>query len=509
MGKLYFFLKMNESVANVTFLKECLRCQENQPAMLCHTIETLRVLCCDGQIKTAVREVGIIEQLFLIVSSSVDADIVCVALSCLGDAVWDNYQNKLTLTHPHVFKRLYHLLYTHDKDANIALAAAYCCACVSLGNSKAHLLMRSSGCLHFFLNQLMSYNYTDCSSHIHEILVLLNTLGNTMNNPQNDVNQQECAILFPRIVNWLTCTEGMLEQKSLLSFVGLAVTHNFQNQSRLNNCGGINTLMGLLNKHLNFIKHTLDSVQPAIDIVACIDAAISQNEENCSLCGDEGLIGVLVELLRTPTLQTDQKVVILMCLAHATEMCGNNQKVLAQSKTFGIVISELIWVEDEEVQKSVHYIIKCCQPAMQKPPEQCKILNPYLKYNECDDMFHTTNMENYVSPATVDANQISSRLEHKTQTVDVHQRAVDQDMYKLDSLQYWQTWAGADHSQHTELNEYEKELSKVVQNGTGIVKETTECPGCDTSVRLNSRNFKIILQCSSCTCNYHKTCGTL
>ncbi|NXX56056.1 TERB1 protein, partial [Scopus umbretta] len=187
------------------------------------------------------------------------------------------------------------------------------------------------------------------------------TLCACVNNPQNEDNQNICSSVFPYAKEWLeSCTEPEIV-RPICSFVGLTVANNSYVQKYFVSVGGLDTLAKVLIKlmHDSCMSHSITKL--AVVVTKTLDACIANNSAMGVVLTKYHTVSVLLKLLSNDTLDTGEKISIILTIGHCTEVCEENQCELLQNNGLPLMIQVLTESQDEELNKAATFVLQNCK----------------------------------------------------------------------------------------------------------------------------------------------------
>ncbi|KAL5006857.1 hypothetical protein ScPMuIL_015663 [Solemya velum] len=181
-----------------------------------------------------------------------------------------------------------------------------------------------------------------------------------VNNPQNVDNQETCVSVLPFALQLLQKHRDQRVCRPVLSFIGLTVANNENNQDRLEKCGGLEILVTCLEELIGGEAPTPTELSLAVCVTSTLDSCISDNENNISRFGDLGAISLLVKILSFPEFCEQDRLRIILTIGHTVDHSKSNQAMISGGPGLSCLIQQLTKTEDEELTKAVKYVLHTC-----------------------------------------------------------------------------------------------------------------------------------------------------
>ncbi|XP_071784088.1 uncharacterized protein [Asterias amurensis] len=383
--------KTTETRTDLKLLLDCLQCHENDVEVQRDTLFTIANMCSGSEEAQEVcRETGAINIVLDLLTTGKDA-VKIAAMYMLGCACEKNVFSQKRLCTKAVFKFLYCQLSSTDSSNNLKRVAAYLVLCLVTNNGEGQNLARKTKCLHTILTLFRMFHPSADSIRLPGQMGQMKTqtkddqlelwtcvtsaLSGCVNNPQNDENQQLCAMTFPTAVALLNKTKDPTIIRQTASYLSLSVANSVCNQVRFGIIGGIEVLVSLLkgvivnlltNPHHDYV---LAALQLANLFVSCITGC----EQNHARLVNLNVIPLLLQLLEMSVIDTEYKVNIILTLGRLTEKCERSQRQLLENEGLGLLIQIMSKNKDEEFNKAAMYLLSSCADIVSRLEEECQI----------------------------------------------------------------------------------------------------------------------------------------
>ncbi|XP_033647525.1 telomere repeats-binding bouquet formation protein 1-like isoform X2 [Asterias rubens] len=382
--------KTTETRTDLKLLLDCLQCHENDVEVQRDTLFTIANMCSGSEEAQEIcRETGAINFVLDLLTTGKDA-VKIAAMYMLGCACEKNVFSQKRLCTKAVFKFLYCQLSSTDSSNNLKRVAAYLVLCLVTNNGEGQNLARTTKCLHTILTLFRMFHPSADSTRLPGQMGQMKTqtkddqlelwtcvtsaLSGCVNNPQNDENQQLCAMTFPTAVALLNQTKDPTIIRQTSSYLSLSVANSVCNQVRFGIIGGIEVLVSLLkgvivnlltNPHHDYV---LAALQLANLFVSCITGC----EQNHARLVNLNVIPLLLQLLGMSVIDTEYKVNIILTLGRLTEKCERSQRQLLENEGLGLLIQIMSKNKDEEFNKAAMYLLSSCADIVSRLEEECQ-----------------------------------------------------------------------------------------------------------------------------------------
>ncbi|XP_065704307.1 telomere repeats-binding bouquet formation protein 1 isoform X4 [Patagioenas fasciata] len=311
--------KQCDMKTDLNLLLECLKYQMDCPASQKEALITIYSICQqNSEASEYFREIGGLMFINDLAKSSVHCIVKEAALFTLGIIIESNVYCQQTLCTSALFEDLILFLVNKDSGVNLKRMSVYVILVLVSNNKSGQTYVRDTGCigllLQLFRTTLSTSEMNLSDENTNECYQLWSSVCSTLcacvNNPQNEDNQNICCSVFPYAKEWLeSCTEPEIV-RPICSFVGLTVANN--------------SAMGVvLTKY-----HTVSE---------------------------------LLKLLSNDTLDTGERISIILTIGHCTEVSEENQCELLQNNGLPLMIQVLTESQDEELNKAATFVLQNCK----------------------------------------------------------------------------------------------------------------------------------------------------
>ncbi|NWW46569.1 TERB1 protein, partial [Pedionomus torquatus] len=355
---------------DLNLLLECLKYQMDCPVSQKEALITIYSICQqNSEASEYFREIGGLMFISDLAKSSVHCIVKEAALFTLGVIIESNVYCQQTLCTSAVFEDLIVFLINKESGVNLKRMSVYVILVLVSNNSNGQTYVRETGCIGLLLQLFRTtlsaskMNLSDESTdQCYQLWSsVCSTLCACVNNPQNEDNQNICCSVFPHAKEWLeSCTEPEII-RPICSFVGLTVANNSYVQKYFVSVGGLDTLAKVLIKltHDSCMSHS--STKLAIVVTKTLDACIANDSAMGVVLAKYHTVSDLLKLLSNDTLDTGEKVSIILTIGHCTEVCEENQCELLQNNGLPLMIQVLTESQDEELNKAATFVLQNCK----------------------------------------------------------------------------------------------------------------------------------------------------
>uniref|UniRef100_A0A8C5UGH4 Telomere repeats-binding bouquet formation protein 1 n=1 Tax=Malurus cyaneus samueli TaxID=2593467 RepID=A0A8C5UGH4_9PASS len=317
--------KMNVKT-DLNLLLECLKYQMDCPLSQKEALITIYSIC-QQNTSEYLREIGGLMFINDLAKSSVHCIVKEAALFTLGIIIESNVYCQQTLCTSALFEDLILYLMKKDSGVNLKRMSVYVIL-VLVSNNNGQTYVRDTGCISLLLQLFrttLSTSEEDLSDENTDPCYQLwssvcSTLCACVNNPQND-NQNICCSVFPFARKWLeNCTKPEIV-RPICSFLSLTVANNSYVQKYFVSIGGLDTLAKVLLElmHDSCLSHS--SAKLAVVVTKTLDACIANYSAMGVVLAKYHTVSELLKLLSNETLNTGEKVSIILTIGHCTEVC--------------------------------------------------------------------------------------------------------------------------------------------------------------------------------------------
>uniref|UniRef100_A0A8C4TXV0 Telomere repeats-binding bouquet formation protein 1 n=1 Tax=Falco tinnunculus TaxID=100819 RepID=A0A8C4TXV0_FALTI len=329
-------------VTDLNLLLECLKYQMDCPVSQKEALITIYSICQQNSKKhSSIETIGLKGKYFqeigglMFISDLAKSSVHCIvkeaALFTLGIIIESNVYCQQTLCTSALFEDLILFLVNKDSGVNLKRMSVYVILVLVSNNSNGQTYVRDTGCigllLQLFRTTLSTSEINLSDENTNQCYQLWSSVCSTLcacvNNPQND-NQNICCSVFPYAKEWLeSCTEPEIV-RPICSFVGLTVANNSYVQKYFVSVGGLDTLAKVLIKLMHDSRMSHSSTKLAVVVTKTLDACIANDSAMGVVLTKYHAVSELLKLLSDDTLDTGDKMSVILTIGHCTEVCGKN-----------------------------------------------------------------------------------------------------------------------------------------------------------------------------------------
>ncbi|NXF84226.1 TERB1 protein, partial [Sclerurus mexicanus] len=355
---------------DLNLLLECLKYQMDCPLSQKEALITIYSICQqNSEASEYFREIGGLMFISDLAKSSAHGIVKEAALFTLGIIIESNVYCQQTLCTSALFEDLILFLMNKDSGVNLKRMSIYVILVLVSNNKNGQACVRDTGCISLLLQLFRTTLSTgemkvaggDPAPCYQLWSSVCSTLCACVNNPQNEDNQNICCSVFPYAKEWLeNCTEPDIV-RPICSFVGLTVANNSHVQKYFVSIGGLDTLAKVLLElmHDSCLSHSGKKL--AVVVTKTLDACIANNSAVGVVLAKYHTVSELLKLLANETLNTGEKVSIILTIGHCTEVCEENQCELLQNNGLPLMIQVLTESQDEELIKAATFVLQNCK----------------------------------------------------------------------------------------------------------------------------------------------------
>ncbi|NXR10161.1 TERB1 protein, partial [Semnornis frantzii] len=378
---------------DLNLLLECLKYQMDCPASQKEALITIYSICQqNSEASEYFREIGGLLFINDLAKSSAHCIVKEAALFTLGMIIESNVYCQETLCTSALFEDLTLFLINKESGVNLKRMAVYVILVLVSNNSNGQTYVRDTGCigllLQLFRTTLSSFEINLPDEAPNQCYQLWSSVCSTLcacvNNPQNEDNQNICCSVFQYAKEWLeSCTEPEIV-RPICSFVALTVANNAYVQQYFVSVGGLDTLAKVLVRlmHHSCLSHS--STKLAVVITKTLDACIANDSAMGVVLTKYHTVSELLKLLSNDTLDTGEKISIILAIGHCTEGCEQNQCELLQNNGLPLMIQVLTESQDEELNKAATFVLQNCKRMTEHL--SLKTNNNSLNVNNAEEM---------------------------------------------------------------------------------------------------------------------------
>ncbi|NXN09625.1 TERB1 protein, partial [Indicator maculatus] len=355
---------------DLNLLLECLKYQMDCPASQKEALITIYSICQqNSEASEYFREIGGLMFINDLAKSSAHCIVKEAALFTLGMIIESNVYCQQTLCTSALFEDLTLFLINKDSGVNLKTMAVYVILVLVSNNSNGQTYVRDTGCigllLQLFRTTLSSSEINlpdEAPSQCYQLWSsVCSTLCACVNNPQNKDNQNICCSAFLYAKEWLeSCTEPEIV-RPICSFVALTVANNSYVQQYFVSVGGLDTLAKVLVRLMHHSHMSHSSTKLAVVVTKTLDACIANDSAMGVVLTKYHTVSELLKLLSKDTLDTGEKISIILAIGHCTEGCEQNQCELLQNNGLPLMIHVLTESQDEELNKAATFVLQNCK----------------------------------------------------------------------------------------------------------------------------------------------------
>ncbi|NXP18177.1 TERB1 protein, partial [Scytalopus superciliaris] len=355
---------------DLNLLLECLKYQMDCPLSQKEALITIYSICQqNSEASEYFREIGGLMFINDLAKSSAHGIVKEAALFALGIITESNVYCQQTLCTSALFEDLILFLINKDSGVNLKRMSVYVILVLVSNNRNGQACVRDTGCISLLL-QLFRTALSPCemtpageaADQCYQLWAsVCSTLCACVNNPQNEDNQNICCSVFPYAKEWLeSCTEPEIV-RPICSFVGLTVANNSHVQKYFVSIGGLDTLAKVLLElmHDSCLSHS--GTKLAVVVTKTLDACIANNSATGVVLAKYHTVSELLKLLARETLNTGERISIILAIGHCTEVCEENQCELLQNNGLPLMIQVLTESQDEELIKAATFVLQNCK----------------------------------------------------------------------------------------------------------------------------------------------------
>ncbi|XP_035747422.1 telomere repeats-binding bouquet formation protein 1 [Egretta garzetta] len=362
--------KQCDMKTDLNLLLECLKYQMDCPVSQKEALITIYSICQqNSEASEYFREIGGLMFINDLAKSNVHCIVKEAALFTLGIIIESNVYCQQTLCTSALFEDLILFLINKDSGVNLKRMSVYVILVLVSNNKSGQTYVRDTGCIGLLLQlfrttlSISEINLSDENTNQCYQLwsSVCSTLCACVNNPQNEDNQNICCSVFPYAKEWLeSCTEPEIV-RPICSFVGLTVANNLYVQKYFVSVGGLDTLAKVLIKLMHDSCMSHSSTKLAVVVTKTLDACIANDSAMGVVLAKYHTVSELLKLLSNDTLDTGEKISIILTIGHCTEVCEENQCELLQNNGLPLMIQVLTESQDEELNKAATFVLQNCK----------------------------------------------------------------------------------------------------------------------------------------------------
>ncbi|KFV67835.1 Coiled-coil domain-containing protein 79, partial [Dryobates pubescens] len=337
--------KQCDMKTDLNLLLECLKYQMDCPASQKEALMTIYSICQqNSEASEYFREIGGLMFINDLAKSSAHCIVKEAALFTLGMIIESNVYCQQTLCTSALFEDLTLFLINKDSGVNLKRMAVYVILVLVSNNKSGQTYVRDTGCigllLQLFRTTLSSSEINlpdEAPNQCYELWSsVCSTLCACVNNPQNEDNQNICCSAFLYAREWLeSCTEPEIV-RPICSFVALTVANNSYVQQYFVSVGGLDTLAKVLVRLMDHSCMSHSSTKLAVVITKTLDACIANDSAMGVVLTKYHTVSELLKLLSKDTLDTGEKMSIILAIGHCTEGCAEQLSLKTNNNSLNV-----------------------------------------------------------------------------------------------------------------------------------------------------------------------------
>ncbi|XP_043351246.1 telomere repeats-binding bouquet formation protein 1 [Dermochelys coriacea] len=396
-----------EMKTDLNLLLECLKYQMDSPDSQKEALITIYSICQqNSEASDYFREIGGLMFVNDLAKSSVHCIVKEAALFTLAVVMESNVYCQQTLCTSELFEDLIFFLTNKNSSVNLKRMSVYVILVLVSNNKSGQTHIRETGCIGVLLQlfrttlSISEMNLSD--ENINQYYQLWSSVCSTLcacvNNPQNEDNQNTCCSVFPHAKDWLqSCIKPEIV-RPICSFVGLTVANNSRVQEYFVSVGGLDILAEVLIKLVRDSSRSYSSAKLAVVVTKTLDACIADNSAVGDVLVKYHIVSKLLKLLTYDTVDSGEKISIILTIGHCTEGCEENQYDLLKNNGLPFMIQLLTESQDEEVNKAATFVLQNCKQITEKL--SLKINDYSLNLNDAEQLkmdlqIKERNLEDY------------------------------------------------------------------------------------------------------------------
>uniref|UniRef100_A0A8C8RAM4 Telomere repeat binding bouquet formation protein 1 n=1 Tax=Pelusios castaneus TaxID=367368 RepID=A0A8C8RAM4_9SAUR len=351
---------------DLNLLLECLKYQMDSPASQKEALITIYTICQQSSdASDYFREIGGLMFVNDLAKSSVHCIVKEAALFTLAVIMENNVYCQQSLCTSELFEELIFFLTNKDSSVNLKRMSVYVILVLVSNNKSGQTHIRETGCIGVLLQMFRT------TLSISEMNL-------------SDENINPCYQLWSSVCSTLC-----------------ACVNNPQNacvQEYFVSVGGLDVLAEVLNKLIHDSSRSYSSAKLAVVVIKTLDACIADNPAIGDVLLKYNIVSKLLRLLTYGTLDSGEKISIILTIGHCTEGCEENQYDLLKNNGLPIMIQLLTESQDEEINKAATFVLQNCKEITEKLSlknnEYSLNLND-MEHSKMDLQIKERNLEDY------------------------------------------------------------------------------------------------------------------
>ncbi|KFQ43256.1 Coiled-coil domain-containing protein 79, partial [Nestor notabilis] len=342
---------------DLNLLLECLKYQMDHPVSQKEALVTIYSICQqNSEASEYFREIGGLKFINDLAKSSIHGIVKEAALFTLGIIMESNVYCQQTLCTSALFEDLILFLTNKDSGVNLKRMSVYVILVLVTNNRSGQTYVRDTGCigllLQLFRTTLSTSEINLSDEDTNQCYQLWSSVCSTLcacvNNPQNEDNQNICSSVFPYAKEWLENSTKPEIVRPICSFVGLTVANNSYVQKYFVSVGGLDTLARVLTRLMHDSSMSHSSTKLAIVVTKTLDACIANDSTIGGVLTKYHTVSELLKLLSNDTLDTREKMSIILTIGHCTEVCAKQLFLKIDDNSLNVTNTEEL---DRQVRK--------------------------------------------------------------------------------------------------------------------------------------------------------------
>ncbi|XP_014797973.1 PREDICTED: telomere repeats-binding bouquet formation protein 1 [Calidris pugnax] len=321
--------KQCDMKTDLNLLLECLKYQMDCPVSQKEALITIYSICHqNSEASEYFREIGGLMFINDLAKSSVHCIVKEAALFTLGVIIESNVYCQQTLCTSALFEDLIVFLINKDSGMNLKRMSVYVILVLVSNNKSGQTYVRDTGCIGLLLQ-------------------LFRTTLSTSEMNLSDESTNQCYQLWSSVCSTLC-----------------ACVNNPQNayvQKYFVSVGGLDTLAKVLIRLMQDSCMSHSNTKLAVVVTKTLDACIANDSAMGVVLTKYHTVSELLKLLSHNTLDTGEKVSIILTIGHCTEVCEENQCELLQNNGLPLMIQVLTESQDEELNKAATFVLQNCK----------------------------------------------------------------------------------------------------------------------------------------------------
>nr|XP_046188686.1 telomere repeats-binding bouquet formation protein 1-like isoform X1 [Oncorhynchus gorbuscha] len=366
--------KRNATKTDLSLLLECLKYQMKCPASQKQALFTIYSICQQREENVDFfREMGGVVFVYNLSKSSVHSEVRETAQFTLGMLAEANVYCKQALCRRETFSDLAECLMQQDSPLTQRRVAVYLLSVLVANNRSGQKFAQTSGCLDILLDLFrtsfpLSGEATVRPANVTQLFQLWTSVSSALcgcvNNPQNEESQRMCVSAFPLVKGWLQQLSHPYAEmvQPICSFISMTVANNHFAQDSFSTVGGLGNLTLTLIRLASDASHSPLACQLSVIMTKTLSACIIDNPVLASGLAGYGLVAQLHSLLSSPSLEPQDRLIVILTLGHCTEASEEHRSQFLQCGGLSL-ITLLTESTSEELRKAAAFILQTCKQA--------------------------------------------------------------------------------------------------------------------------------------------------